>query len=89
MKIIKAKQYGVDRTAYINANRIDSFYAVEEEGVFSTKIYFGDHKCFIQGDKTATIAHFMSGDDDCGLLDLTIEEKPPKYLKDRSYGDAE
>ena len=76
MKIIKAKQSGVDRVAYINASRIDSFYATKMDESTITKIYFGDHKCEIEGDKTIAIAHFMSGDDDCGFLDLTVDERP-------------
>lgn len=89
MKIIKAKQSGVDRTAYINASRIDSFYASNTDEHVITKIYFGDHKCEIEGDKTKAIAHFMSGDADCGFLDLTVEEKPRRCERKFTLSDIE
>ena len=74
MKIIKAKQSSGDKVAYINANRIDSFYSARADERVITKIYFGDHKCEIEGDRTIEIARFMSSDDDCGLLNLTEDE---------------
>ena len=75
MKIIKAKQFDAEKIAYINANRIDSFNAVIGETNSFTKIYFGDHKCEIDGDRTIEIANFMCSEDDCGFLDLTVEKK--------------
>ena len=83
MKIIKAKQSGLDRIAYINASRIDSFHAVtnQYDGRVETKIYFGDNKCEIEGDKTIQIAHFMCSEGDCGFLDLTIKEEEPRWRR--------
>ena len=76
MKIIKAKQLGQSRIAYINADRIDSFHSVYDNinDVKSTKIYIGQGKCEIEGDKTLQIAQFMSTDDNCGFLDLVDVE---------------
>ena len=97
MKIIKAKQLGQSRIAYINADRIDSFHSVydNDNEVKSTKIYIGQGKCEIEGDKTLQIAQFMSTDDNCGFLDLTdndvsaYRKAHERFAKGADYGTAE
>lgn len=92
MKLIIAKQSGLDRIAYINANRIDSFHADinQYDNREETKIYFSDGKCVIEGDRTKEIAEYMSDDGDCGLLDLTKNMKETYWEKRRSRnGTAE
>lgn len=75
MKIIKAKQNGQDRTAYINADRIDSFHSIYDSdyGIKATRIYIGQGKCEIVGDHASEIARFISTEDNSGFLDLTDE----------------
>ena len=97
MKIIKAKQFGKDRIAYINADRIDSFHAVydSDNDVKSTKIYIGQGMCEIEGDKTIQIAQFMATDDNCGFLDLVGVENSAyrkaheRFVKGEKDGTAE
>ena len=86
MKIIIAKRGGTDGSiAYINASRIDSFHTEENayNGSLETKIYFDNGKCLIEGDKTQQIADFMASESDCGILDLTRDDKEKKTFWER------
>ena len=93
MKIIPPPQLGQDRIAYINADRIDSFHVVydNDNDVKSTKIYIGQGKCEIEGDKTLQIAQFMATDDNCGFIDLTSDSMSAfdRFMKGDKYGTAE
>ena len=73
MKIIIAKRSGLDRIAYINANKINSFLAEENKysGNVETRIYFSEGRCEIEGDRTQELLAFMLSDEDTGVLDLT------------------
>ena len=75
MKIIVAKQSGLDRIAYINATRINTFHADKNQydERIETKIYFDNGKCEIEGDKTQEIANFISEEGDSGMLNLIGE----------------
>jgi len=97
MKIIKAMQLGQTRIAYINADRIDSFHSVydNDNDVKSTRIYIGQGKCEIVGDKTFEIAQFMATDDNCGFLDLVGNDSSAyrkaheRFAKGVEHGTAE
>lgn len=82
MKLIIAKQSGLERIAYINADRINSFHADKNEydNRDETKIYFTEGKSVIEGNMAKRIATFMSNDSECGILDLTKEQETAKKL---------
>ena len=83
MKIIIAKQSGLDRTVFINANRISSFHSSENQydGRIETKIYFAEGKCEIEGDKTEELCGFMASDDESGILNLVQEDERKSYWR--------
>ena len=90
MKLIIAKQSGLERIAYINADRINSFHADRNEydNRAETKIYFTEGKSVIEGDMASRIATFMSDNSDCGILDLTKEQKASfwdKIVQERRF----
>ena len=71
MKLIKAKQSGMDRDVYINADSICTFYSDTYEGKDKTKIYFSNGKCEIEGNHAKEIASFIRCGSNEKIYDLT------------------
>lgn len=93
MKIVVAKKCETGEVVFINANRIESFFAREykDDNSVWTKIFFSQAtKCEVIGDKTREIAEFMMQDGDSGILDLVnVDEKKSYWCKKGSNNNGE